>query len=169
MRTLLSIVETTISPELLPASDGGEIEQSTEATLGPFELHDFILYHAVRCGYPPEKIVFLSQFATFTQAVSPASCSCRRSRPSTNDSFTINSSDHAFPTAPRSAPSASLLAVTGGCPRTQRPLCGSDGKLELPRLPDQIIPELVVGIFFNEPKSRFFVKRPGGMQHVVGP
>ncbi len=66
-RTLLSIVETTISPELLPASAGGEIEQSTEATLGPFELHDFILYHAVRCGYPPEKILFLSRFATFTE------------------------------------------------------------------------------------------------------
>ena len=43
-RTLLSIVETTISPELLPASLAGEIEQSTEATLGPYELHDFILY-----------------------------------------------------------------------------------------------------------------------------
>jgi NAD+ synthase (glutamine-hydrolysing) len=67
-RTLLSIVETTISPELLPASSGGENEQSTEATLGPYELHDFVLYHAIRCGYSPAKILFLSQFATFTQA-----------------------------------------------------------------------------------------------------
>jgi NAD+ synthase (glutamine-hydrolysing) len=67
-QTLLSIVDTTISPELLPTSSGGEIEQSTEATLGPFEIHDFILYHAVRCGYSPEKILFLSQFATFTEA-----------------------------------------------------------------------------------------------------
>ena len=66
-RTLLSIVETTISPELLPASLAGEIEQSTEATLGPYELHDFILYNAVRCGYSPAKILFLSEFATFTQ------------------------------------------------------------------------------------------------------
>ncbi len=66
-QTLLSIVETTISPELLPASTAGEIEQLTEATLGPFELHDFILYHAVRCGYSPAKILFLSQFAAFTQ------------------------------------------------------------------------------------------------------
>jgi NAD+ synthase (glutamine-hydrolysing) len=65
-QTLLSIVETPISPELLPASTAGEIEQSTEATLGPFELHDFILYHAVRCGYSPAKILFISQFATFT-------------------------------------------------------------------------------------------------------
>jgi len=66
-RTLLSIVETTISPELLPASKGGEIEQSTEATLGPYELHDFILYHALRCGYSPAKILFISRFASFTQ------------------------------------------------------------------------------------------------------
>jgi NAD+ synthase (glutamine-hydrolysing) len=69
-QTLLSIVETTISPELLPASTAGEIEQSTEATLGPFELHDFILYHAVRCGYSPAKILFMSQFAAFTQPYS---------------------------------------------------------------------------------------------------
>ena len=66
-QTLLSIVETTISPELLPAGEAGEIEQSTEATLGPYELLDFILYHAVRCGYSPAKILFLSQYATFTQ------------------------------------------------------------------------------------------------------
>jgi NAD+ synthase (glutamine-hydrolysing) len=66
-RTLLSIVETTISPELLPASLAGEIEQSTEATIGPYEIHDFILYHAVRLGYSPAKILFLSRFATFTQ------------------------------------------------------------------------------------------------------
>jgi NAD+ synthase (glutamine-hydrolysing) len=66
-QTLLSIVETTISPELLPASAQGEIAQATEATLGPYEIHDFILYHAVRCGYSPGKILFLSQFATFTQ------------------------------------------------------------------------------------------------------
>jgi NAD+ synthase (glutamine-hydrolysing) len=67
-QTLLSIVETTISPELLPAGAAGEIEQSTEATLGPYELLDFILYHAIRCGYSPAKILFMSQFATFTQS-----------------------------------------------------------------------------------------------------
>ena len=66
-QTLLSIVETTISPELLPAGEAGEIEQSTEATLGPYEVLDFILYHAIRCGYSPAKILFLSEYATFTQ------------------------------------------------------------------------------------------------------
>ena len=65
--TLLSIAETTISPELLPVAADGSIEQSTEDTLGPYELHDFILYNAVRCGYAPEKILFLSRFATFTR------------------------------------------------------------------------------------------------------
>jgi NAD+ synthase (glutamine-hydrolysing) len=65
--TLLSIAGTTISPELLPASSSGEIEQSTEATLGPYELLDFILFHAVRCGYAPDKIRFLADHAQFTQ------------------------------------------------------------------------------------------------------
>jgi NAD+ synthase (glutamine-hydrolysing) len=68
--TLLSIVSTTISPELLPPSSAGEIEQSTEATLGPYELHDFILFHAVRWGFSPEKILFLSRFATFSRSYS---------------------------------------------------------------------------------------------------
>jgi NAD+ synthase (glutamine-hydrolysing) len=64
--TLLSIVGTTISPELLPATAAGEIEQATEDTLGPYELHDFILYNTVRNGFTPEKILFLSQYADFT-------------------------------------------------------------------------------------------------------
>jgi NAD+ synthase (glutamine-hydrolysing) len=70
--TLLSIVETTISPELLPASVSGEIEQSTEDTLGPYEIHDFILFQAIRCGYSPEKILFLSEHASFTRPYSRA-------------------------------------------------------------------------------------------------
>ena len=66
--TLLSIVGTTISPELLPTTAAGEIEQSTEDTLGPYELHDFILFNAVRCGYSPEKTLFLSEYAEFTRS-----------------------------------------------------------------------------------------------------
>ena len=68
--TLMSIVETTISPELLPAGAAGEIEQSTEAMLGPYEVLDFILFHAIRYGYSPTKILFLSQFATVHAALS---------------------------------------------------------------------------------------------------
>lgn len=70
--TLLSIVGTTISPELLPPSSEGTIEQSTEDMLGPYEIHDFILYNVVRCGFSPEKILFLSQFAAFSQSYSRA-------------------------------------------------------------------------------------------------
>ena len=65
--TLLSIANTTISPELLPIAETGEIEQSTEATLGPYEIHDFILYNAVRCGFSPAKIRFLADHAEFTR------------------------------------------------------------------------------------------------------
>jgi NAD+ synthase (glutamine-hydrolysing) len=65
--TLLSIVATTISPELLPPAASGEIEQSTEDAIGPYELHDFFLFNTVRCGFGPEKILFLAEYAGFTQ------------------------------------------------------------------------------------------------------
>ena len=60
---LLDIVDTPISPELLPASQSGEIQQVTEDLVGPYELHDFFLYNFVRFGYSPEKIYFLAQKA----------------------------------------------------------------------------------------------------------
>ena len=60
---LLDIVDTPISPELLPASENGEIQQVTEDLVGPYELHDFFLYNFVRFGYSPEKIFFLAQKA----------------------------------------------------------------------------------------------------------
>ena len=65
--TLLSIVGTTISPELLPMAASGEIEQSTEETIGPYELHDFFLYNIVRFGFGPEKLLFLAGYASFTK------------------------------------------------------------------------------------------------------
>ncbi|MEK6235960.1 MAG: hypothetical protein N2C14_14730, partial [Planctomycetales bacterium] len=69
--TLLSIADTTISPELLPPSEEGEIVQSTEETIGAYELHDFFLYNIVRNGFSPEKIRFLAQFADFSGNYSP--------------------------------------------------------------------------------------------------
>ena len=54
---------TPISPELLPANDHGEIEQKTEDLVGPYELHDFFLYYALRWGFRPAKIYFLAQEA----------------------------------------------------------------------------------------------------------
>jgi NAD+ synthase (glutamine-hydrolysing) len=69
--TLLSIAGTPISPELLPLSDTGETLQSTEDTLGPYELHDFFLFHFIRNGFGREKVLFLSRFAQFTQEHTP--------------------------------------------------------------------------------------------------
>ena len=63
--TLHSIADTVISPELLPASASGEIAQSTEDKLGPYELHDFFLYHAVRNGFGPAKILDMAARAAF--------------------------------------------------------------------------------------------------------
>ncbi|HET9796191.1 MAG TPA: NAD(+) synthase, partial [Thermoanaerobaculia bacterium] len=56
---LADILETPVSPELLP-SRGGIIHQKTEEILGPFELHDFFLYHFLRGGDPPKKLLFLA-------------------------------------------------------------------------------------------------------------
>ena len=60
---LLDIIDTPISPELLPADDGGNISQKTEDIVGPYELHDFFLYHLFRSGYSPAKILFLASRA----------------------------------------------------------------------------------------------------------
>lgn len=61
--TLFAILDTPISPELLPASADGEISQLTEAKIGPYELHDFYLYHLVRHGARPSRILDLARVA----------------------------------------------------------------------------------------------------------
>ena len=61
--TLLDIVDTPVSPELLPADKEGRIAQKTEDLVGPYELHDFFLYHFLRSGYGPAKILFLAETA----------------------------------------------------------------------------------------------------------
>ena len=53
---LQSILDTPISPELLPPDEKGNILQQTEDVVGPYALHDFFLYHAIRFGYPPKKV-----------------------------------------------------------------------------------------------------------------
>ena len=60
---LTSICETVISPELLPLAADGAISQSTEAAIGKYDLHDFILYHFVRNGFERDKILALAQVA----------------------------------------------------------------------------------------------------------
>lgn len=62
-QVLRDILDTPISPELLPPDDNGEIAQVTEDVVGPYELHDFFLYNMVRLGYEPDKIFYLSRLA----------------------------------------------------------------------------------------------------------
>ena len=61
--TLLDIVETPISPELIPADNEGNITQKTEDLVGPYDLHDFFLLHFLRYGFSPSKIYFLARNA----------------------------------------------------------------------------------------------------------
>ena len=60
---LLDIVDTPISPELLPTDSDGAIAQKTEDTIGPYELHDFFLYNGIRCGFRPAKVLLLATLA----------------------------------------------------------------------------------------------------------
>ena len=59
-RILLDVVNTPISPELIPAKEDGTIKQKTEDLVGPYELHDFFIYHFMRSGYTPSKIFYLA-------------------------------------------------------------------------------------------------------------
>ena len=61
--TLLDIVGTPISPELIPADEAGNITQKTENLVGPYELHDFFLYYTLRYGFRPSKVFFLAKAA----------------------------------------------------------------------------------------------------------
>lgn len=62
-KALKDIVDTPVSPELLPPDESGKIQQVTEDIVGPYELHDFFLYHMMRCGYSPNKIKILANHA----------------------------------------------------------------------------------------------------------
>lgn len=61
--TLLDIIDTPISPELIPADEHGNIKQKTEDLVGPYELHDFFIYHFMRFGFSPAKIYMLARHA----------------------------------------------------------------------------------------------------------
>ncbi|EJT6475206.1 TPA: NAD(+) synthase [Clostridium perfringens] len=60
---LLDILDTPVSPELLPKDKEGKIAQKTEDIVGPYELHDFFLYHFIKHGSSPERILFLAKEA----------------------------------------------------------------------------------------------------------
>lgn len=61
--TLYDVIATPISPELIPADEEGNIRQKTEDLVGPYELHDFFLYHFLRNGFSPRKIFVLAKKA----------------------------------------------------------------------------------------------------------
>ena len=61
--TLLDIIDTPISPELIPADESGNIKQKTEDLVGPYELHDFFIYYFLRYGFSPMKIFVMAQKA----------------------------------------------------------------------------------------------------------
>jgi NAD+ synthase (glutamine-hydrolysing) len=67
---LRDILDTPVSPELLPPR-GGEISQHTEQIVGPYELHDFFIYHALRWGFAPGKVFRLANHA-FAGRYTPA-------------------------------------------------------------------------------------------------
>ena len=62
-KLLLDVLDTPVSPELLPAEADGKILQKTEDILGPYEVHDFYLYHFVKEGASPEKLLFMASRA----------------------------------------------------------------------------------------------------------
>lgn len=61
--TLLDIIDTPISPELIPADNKGNITQRTEDLVGPYELHDFFLYYMLRYGFAPTRVFFMARHA----------------------------------------------------------------------------------------------------------
>ncbi len=61
--TLLDIIDTPISPELIPFDENGNIKQKTEDLVGPYELHDFFLYYFLRFGFSPSKIKLMAERA----------------------------------------------------------------------------------------------------------
>lgn len=60
---LFDVLDTPVSPELLPPDKNGEIAQKTEDVVGPYELHDFFLYYLVRFGYTPSKIYYMAKLS----------------------------------------------------------------------------------------------------------
>ncbi len=121
--TLLDIIDTPVSPELLPADREGNIAQKTEDLVGPYELHDFFLYNFVPAGFRPAKIAFLAEqaFAGSYDRETIVSGSGSSSAASSRSS----SSARRCPTARRWVPSRSRRAATGACPPTPRRRCGS--------------------------------------------
>ena len=70
-KILHDIIDTPITPELLPKGENGELEQITEEKVGPYRLHDFFLYYLIRHGLPPRKVLYLAALA-FREEFTPS-------------------------------------------------------------------------------------------------
>ena len=81
---LMDVVDTPISPELIPADENGNIKQKTEDLVGPYELHDFFLYYFLRFGFRPQKIFLLAQHAFKGSYDDGSPPSCAVSSPSSS-------------------------------------------------------------------------------------
>lgn len=80
-QTLIGIINTPISPELIPTNQNGEIAQKTEDTIGPYELHDFFIYYTLRYGFSPAKTYFLAQNAFGKKPIKECDCKCEETFP----------------------------------------------------------------------------------------
>jgi NAD+ synthase (glutamine-hydrolysing) len=67
---LQQVLAAPITPELLPVGEDGKVVQKTEETIGPYELHDFFLYHLLRFGTSPDKLLYLAGLAKFDHTYS---------------------------------------------------------------------------------------------------
>ena len=113
-QVLHDISATPITPELLPLNHEGGLEQKTEDTIGPYELHDFFLYHTIRYGFPPAKVFFLARPGVcrrvFARGHPEVAARCF-----TGASSASNSSVRPCPTVQRWGRWPCRRAVTGGC------------------------------------------------------
>ena len=113
---LMDIIDTPISPELLPADEEGNIRQKTEDLVGPYELHDFFLYYTLRFGFRPSKIFFLATYAfagKYTDEVIKKWLTTFSAVSSRNSSSVL-----VCRTARRSAVAVSVRGATGACRAT---------------------------------------------------
>ena len=119
---LSDILATEVSPELLPPDKDGKIAQKTEDIVGPYELHDFFLYRAIRCGDTPERVLYLAGYAF--RGIYPRETLLFWLKNSTGVSSRSSSSARASRTGSRSVRSPCLRGRTGGCLRTRPRPCG---------------------------------------------
>lgn len=77
-KVLLDILDTPVSPELLPATGDGKISQKTEDLVGPYELHDFFLYNMLRCGFAPAKVYRLAKIAFTSESEQHAAAAAEK-------------------------------------------------------------------------------------------